>query len=57
MTPHNEQRPIALRLVRSKSHTGSVQIDDFLNLYPFECLKGGEYVVIDLRPETTSPGS
>jgi hypothetical protein len=39
-----------LKLLRSKNHARSILVDDDLNLYPFESLEGGDYVVID--PET-----
>jgi hypothetical protein len=50
MIPQTEQKPVVLKFLRSKNHFRSVLVDDDLNLYPFECLKGGGYVVID--PET-----
>ncbi len=45
-----EQKPLVLTFLRSKYNPRSVLIDDNLNLYPFECLERGGYVVID--PET-----
>jgi hypothetical protein len=36
-----------LKFLRSKNFPRSVLIDDELNLYPFECLAHGGYVVID----------
>jgi hypothetical protein len=50
MTPHNEQKPVVLKFLRSKNNPRSVLVDDDLNLYPFDCLKRGGYVVVD--PET-----
>ena len=45
-----EQKLVVLKFLRSKNSPRSVLIDDNLNLYPFDCLKRGGYVVID--PET-----
>jgi hypothetical protein len=50
MTPQTEQKPVVLKFLRSRNFPRSVLIDDELNLYPFECLREGGYVVID--PET-----
>jgi hypothetical protein len=50
MTPQSEQKPVVLKFLRSRHHPRSVLIDEDLNCYPFECLKQGEYIVID--PET-----
>jgi hypothetical protein len=50
MTPPTGQKPVVLKFVRSKNHPRSVLVDDDLNLYPFESLESGRFVVID--PET-----
>jgi hypothetical protein len=50
MTPQTAEKPVVLKFLRSKNSPRSILIDDDLNLYPFECLKQGGYVVID--PET-----
>jgi hypothetical protein len=50
MTQAAEQKLLILKFLRSKHNPRSVLIDDNLNLYSFDCLKRGGYVVID--PET-----
>jgi hypothetical protein len=50
MAQATEQKPLILKFLRSKHNPRSFLIDDNLNLYSFECLKRGDYVVID--PET-----
>lgn len=45
-----EQKPIVLKFLRSMNSRRSILIDENLNLYPFECLASGGYIVID--PET-----
>lgn len=50
MTPHTEPKPLVLKFLRSRNSPRSVLIDENLNLYPFDVLQHGGYVVID--PET-----
>jgi hypothetical protein len=50
MTSDTEQKPRVLKFLRSRNHPRSVLIDENLNLYPFDVLQGGGYIVID--PET-----
>jgi hypothetical protein len=47
---YTEQKPLVLKFLRSKNFPRSVLVDENLNLYPFDVLKRGGYVVID--PET-----
>jgi len=47
MTPHTGKKPLVLKFLRSRNFPRSVLIDEELNLYPFDVLQHGDYIVID----------